>query len=86
MIGIITIVHCEKTEWPKSPLDPSDETNSEAHILSFIVRVWREETMPDQHQGGLRGHITPIPNNQRHYFSDIQEIPTFITAYFQAQS
>jgi hypothetical protein len=53
-------------------------------ILSFIVRIWREEPAPEDEQTSWRGHITPIPSGKRHYFSDIKEIPDFIAAHLKA--
>lgn len=45
--------------------------------FSFVIRLWKEETNHDG-QEIWRGHITSIVDNQRHYFSDINQIPALI--------
>jgi hypothetical protein len=67
------------------PADSEDESSNEARIVSFIVRVWREEPVTKKHQAIWRGHITPIPNGKRLYFKNIYEIPDLITAYLKIQ-
>ena len=76
---------CEEINLPKSRPDLANEINGEAHILSFIVRIWREEAVAEKHQSNWRGHITPVPNGKRHYFSDIKDIANFIAAHLKAQ-
>jgi hypothetical protein len=61
--------------------DFSEEISSEAEILSFVVRVWREEPASEEGRGVWRGHITPIPDGARHYFTNFDEIPEFIMDY-----
>jgi hypothetical protein len=62
----------------------SDLTD-DANIFSFVIRIWREEITSDKGQTIWRGHITPIPNGKRHYFSDIQDIPAYMTAHLKEQ-
>lgn len=64
----------------------TNNINSGANILSFIVRVWMEEPDSEGRQKTWRGHITPIPDGKRHYFTDINEIPAFIAAYLKTVS
>lgn len=66
-------------------LDPENDSMSEVGLFSFIVRVWREETTIKKRRTVLRGHITPIPGGERHYFSDIKDIPAFITAFLKTR-
>jgi len=70
---------------PKSRRDLTDEFVSEAKILSFVVRIWREEASSEKQPAVWRGHITPIPGGKRHYFLDIQDIPDFIAARLKEQ-
>jgi hypothetical protein len=58
--------------------------NDEANILSFIVRIWREDSTSEKQQASWRGHITSVPNGKRYYFSDIKDIPTFISGYLNS--
>lgn len=67
-------------------LDPKNDSMSEAGLFSFIVRVWREETTIKKRRIVLRGHITPILGGERHYFSDIKDIPAFIAAFLKTRS
>jgi hypothetical protein len=55
----------------------SDESN----ILSFIIRIWREEIDMDMSEGIWRGHITLIPSGERQYFADINQIPALIASH-----
>jgi hypothetical protein len=64
---------------PEDEEDPVTEITSEADIHSFIVRIWREEPTSKADQRIWRGHITPIPQGERVYFKDLDEIPQCIT-------
>jgi hypothetical protein len=68
----------------KQPEDSSDEIASEATIVSFIVRVWREEPSSETEQEIWRGHITPVPDGTRHYFTNFDEIPAFMRDYLKS--
>ena len=70
---------------PKSPPDAENEITTEASILSFIIRVWREELVTKKHQAIWRGHITPIPNGKRLYFASLNEIPDLIKTHLKLQ-
>jgi hypothetical protein len=65
--------------------DVETEEVRPAQIISFVIRVWREETIPEKSQTIWRGHITPLPNGKRHYFSDIVDVPRFIDAHLKEQ-
>jgi hypothetical protein len=69
---------------PKNPSDSLDDFNSDVNIFSFIVRVWKETPSSEVDQDLWRGHITPIPEGNRHYFTDIDEIPAFMQDYFRS--
>jgi hypothetical protein len=64
--------------------DFSEEITSESEILSFIVRIWKEEPASEKGQEVWRGHITPIPSGIRHYFTSFQEIPDFLSDYLKS--
>jgi hypothetical protein len=64
--------------------DVLDDLNHEFNIHSFIVRVLEEESGLEKHGETWRGQIIHIPGGERHYFTDIKEIPAFIAAYLKA--
>lgn len=68
----------------KNPSDISDEITSDATIVSFVVRVWRENISDEEHEEIWRGHITPIPDGTRHYFTKFGEIPDFMRDYLKS--
>ena len=68
---------------PKSRPDLANEINGEAHILSFILRIWKDESTPESQDASWRGHITPVPNGKRHYFTNISEIPDLIATHLK---
>jgi hypothetical protein len=70
---------------PKKPIEDINDTDSEANIHSFIVRIWIEESVSEAREAIWRGHITPIPNGKRHYFFDVNEIPALIRTHLKAQ-
>jgi hypothetical protein len=63
-----------------------DDVIHDANIRSFVIRVWREELTSEKGQPIWRGHITPIPNGRRHYFSDIHDIPVYLAEELKEQS
>jgi hypothetical protein len=67
-----------------SPQYPN-ELNGEVSLLSFVIRLWKEESISQDEQTNWRGHITPIPNGTRHYFTNISEIPALIAAHLKFQ-
>ena len=72
-------------ELPENPPEYSNETNGESSLLSFVVRIWREDSASDDQQPGWRGHITPVPNGVRHYFTSVSQIPELIIAHLNLQ-
>jgi hypothetical protein len=63
--------------------DPSESANDnqDVKIFSFIVRVWKEDPSFGEEKDLWRGHITPIPDGDRHYFTDFEEIPALMYDY-----
>ena len=70
---------------PENPPECPNDSNSEASLLSFVVHLWKEESVSEEHQTIWRGHITPVPNGKRHYFTSISEIPDLIVAHLNLQ-
>ena len=70
---------------PENPPEYSNEPNGESSLLSFIVHVWKEESDSEEQQPNWRGHITPVPNGERHYFTNISQIPELIVAHLNVQ-
>jgi len=70
---------------PENPPEYPNESNGEASLLSFVVRLWKEASASAEEQAKWRGHITPIPNGKRYYFSDINEISVIIRSQLEDQ-
>jgi hypothetical protein len=66
------------------PSNSVDDLNSDINIFSFIVRVWKETPSSEEGKVLLRGHITPIPDGDRRYFADMDEIPAFMQDYIKS--
>lgn len=66
---------------PEDPLEELNNLNGGLNILSFIIRVWREDTGMENPKETWRGHITSVPSGEREYFTDINQIPTLIEAH-----
>ena len=62
-----------------------NHSSGEARLLSFLVRVWKEELSSQESQIAWRGHVTHIPDGTRQYFKDISEIPDLILAQLKPQ-
>ena len=46
--------------------------------VSFIVRLWLEETAVDAGQAVWRGHVTHIPSGHRQHFSALEQLSEII--------
>jgi hypothetical protein len=68
------------SDYPDSFRD-SHEDDIELH--SFVVRIWLEETQANPRLKIWRGHITYVNDGDRHYFTDISEIPNFIAPHLK---
>lgn len=58
-----------------------DRYRSPSH--SFILRVWREESVEDSKRPAWRGHITHVMSGDRGYVQDIEGIEHFLAPYFK---
>lgn len=50
---------------------------------SFIVKVWREETVEEAGQARWRGHITHVQTGRRRYLQSLSGILAFIMPYLE---
>lgn len=55
----------------------------EVSTHSFIVKIWLEETVEESGQARWRGHITHVPDCERRYIQDLDDITAFIASYLQ---
>jgi hypothetical protein len=69
----------------KTPSETPFDRATEASIVSFIVRVWKEDTVAHELQSIWRGHITCIPDGPHQYFANINEIAGLIRAYLESE-
>lgn len=70
---------------PKRPPEFSPDIVGQAHLFSFVVRIWTEELPSSDHVPLWRGHLTAIPEGERRYFKNISEIPDLIIAFLKSQ-
>ena len=68
----------------KNEVDLSDGIKNDASIVSFVVRVWKEERSSETDESIWRGHITPIPNGTRHYFKNLDEISKIVLEHLNS--
>ncbi len=68
---------------PESSIEDMNKTDDRAIILAFIVRIWREESASKNRPPIWRGHITPIPNGKRQYFTHLGDIPDLIATHLK---
>jgi hypothetical protein len=73
-----------KMEEAKLPKDADEEIRqdpNEYQSHSFIVKVWLEERAEQRQRPSWRGRITHVPDGERRYMQDLQEIGRFIAPY-----
>ena len=70
---------------PKDPLNSSNDSSGEAYILSFIVRLWKEELSSQETGTVWRGHVIRVPDGKRNYFKNINELPDLMMAHLKSQ-
>jgi hypothetical protein len=54
---------------------------AESNTQSFIVKIWLEETLEEDGRATWRGHITHVPDGERRYLKQLNEIVAFILPY-----
>jgi hypothetical protein len=55
----------------------------ESTSLSFIVKVWVEDSAEAGSQGVCHGHITHVPSGKRQYIDDLGKIEDFIAPHLE---
>ena len=70
---------------PNAQPDEEGESLTDAHMHSFIVRVWLEEMQSDTLSPVWRGHVRHIPGGELRYFGKLSEIAEFIEAHLRTQ-
>jgi hypothetical protein len=56
-----------------------DLTESQVH--SFIVKLWLDSVAAEADRDAWHGHVTHVPDGERRYFTDLDEIRLFIEPY-----
>ena len=69
----------------KNSREYPNDSNGESSLISFVIHVWKEDSVVEERQKNWRGHITPVPNGERYYFKDLSEIPELIVAHLSSQ-
>ncbi len=59
------------------------DTLDEPDAQSFIVKVWVEDRAREGGRGVWHGHITHVPDHERHYLKNLGEIEDFIAPYLE---
>ncbi|MCG2784889.1 MAG: hypothetical protein L6461_07255 [Anaerolineae bacterium] len=70
---------------PEDPLEVTDNFNGEPNVLSFIVRVWKENAGPVGPEENWLGYITPVQPGERQYFTNINQIPALIATHLNEE-
>ncbi|MGH2493868.1 MAG: hypothetical protein ACRDIV_04105 [Ktedonobacteraceae bacterium] len=60
-------------------MDSLDEPNAQ----SFIVKVWVEDSAEKNGRGVWHGHITHVPDHERHYLKNLGEVEDFIAPHLE---
>lgn len=60
--------------------------DSEYNIHSFIVKIWPEEAAQKAGRAKWRGHIVHVPDGERRYFKDLDDISGFVASYLEGIS
>lgn len=50
---------------------------------SFVVRIWVEETPEEGSAVIWRGHVTHVPDGERHYFECLTEMVSYMAPYLE---
>jgi hypothetical protein len=51
-------------------------------ILSFIVKIWLDESLDDPQNTQWRGRIIHVPSGRQQYFLSLAECADFMKGYF----
>lgn len=58
-----------------------DADLNDTSTVSFIVKVWLEETPEETDEPTWRGHITHVPSGERRYLQTLDDVSAFIEPY-----
>ncbi|GAC1398580.1 MAG: hypothetical protein NVSMB56_13540 [Pyrinomonadaceae bacterium] len=56
---------------------------SDSNVVSFIIKLWLEDSDEDERRIIWRGQITHVPSGARRYVAELQEITGFIMPYLE---
>jgi hypothetical protein len=56
---------------------------TESNLHSFVVKVWLEETCDEPPKVIWHGYITHVPDGERRYLKDANEVSDFIALYLK---
>jgi len=54
---------------------------TETNVHSFIVKLWLEEARDDTERTVWHGYVTHVPDGERRYLRDLNDIHEFIRCY-----
>lgn len=54
---------------------------TESQVHSFIVKLWLDAVADEADRAAWHGQITHVPDGERRYFTDLDEIRIFIEPY-----
>lgn len=74
---------CESGREPTTAQGVPGADDPDLGKLSFIVKIWLEETANDAGQAAWRGRVTHVPSGQRRYIGDLDDIAGFIADYLE---
>lgn len=63
--------------------DPPVTPSEEGEMHSFIVKIWLNRNFRETGEARWSAHITHVPDGERQYFSDLNEIATLILPYLE---
>jgi hypothetical protein len=66
-------------------LEALNNFNGEPNVVSFIVRVWKENAGLAGTEENWLGYITPVQPGERQYFTNINQISALIAAHLNKE-
>jgi len=69
--------HAQPVSYPSTDgvsMDPPE-------TISFVIKIWLEETAEEAQGAVWRGHITHVPSGERRYLRDLDDITAFVASY-----
>lgn len=53
----------------------------EPRILSFVIKIWLDDTAVEDGAVSCRGQITHVPGGKRHYFDSLDGVTSIIESF-----